>query len=57
MSWTSPVMRCPACHHVGKPKLVEGATKYTLTASCTACKVIIKSLPRLRGFLSQDKPQ
>ena len=49
MSWTSPVMRCPTCHHVGKPKLVEGATKYTLTASCAVCKVVIKSLPKLEA--------
>ena len=54
MTWATPIMRCPSCSHVGRPTLTPGASKYTLVAACSVCKVIIKSLPKL-GALPPEK--
>jgi hypothetical protein len=47
VSWGFPIIHCPHCHHVGKPALTEGTSARTWTATCTACLVVIKQLPRL----------
>ena len=47
MSWGFPIIHCPHCHHVGKPTLTAGTSTHTWTATCTACLVVIKQLPRL----------
>jgi hypothetical protein len=57
MDWSCPLMRCPGCGHVGKPKLEPGTTARTWAATCAVCRQRIKEIPRLRAPLSQDKPQ